>query len=218
MGVLPIFPLGAVLLPGAGLPLNIFEPRYRQLMADVLAGPDRGRFGVVALNRGSEVDRDVAFAPVGTVAEIMEHERFDDGTYQLFAVGSRRFRILGVDEASKPYLQAEVEWLGEDEGERAVATAAAASALFTRYERVLSALSGRPHESELGGDAIVVSYEIAGGLQLPVAERQDLLAAETAAARLRAELRLLRREIVLMRRTRSIPVALQALRIVPSAS
>ena len=83
---------------------------------------------------------------------------------------------------------------------------------------VLSALSGRTHDTELTGDALLVSYEIAGGLQLAVSERQTLLETESAAARLGAELRLLRREIVLMQQTRSVPVPLQALRIVPSAS
>ena len=53
MAVLPMFPLGTVLLPGAVLPLHVFEPRYRQLVQDCLAGEPE--FGVVLIERGSEV-------------------------------------------------------------------------------------------------------------------------------------------------------------------
>lgn len=68
--LLPLFPLGTVLLPGAGLPLRIFEPRYRALLADVTARGARRAFGVVALTAGLEMDSDLVrsgteFAEVG---------------------------------------------------------------------------------------------------------------------------------------------------------
>ena len=54
--VIPLFPLGTVLLPGAPLPLHIFEQRYRQLVADLLELPAEDRqFGVVAIQAGREV-------------------------------------------------------------------------------------------------------------------------------------------------------------------
>ena len=53
MPVSPMFPLGTVLLPGMALPLHLFEPRYRQLIQDVLDGD--GTFGVCLIERGSEV-------------------------------------------------------------------------------------------------------------------------------------------------------------------
>lgn len=54
MAVMPMFPLGTVLLPGAILPLHVFEPRYQQLVRDCLDAPEH-EFGVVLIDRGSEV-------------------------------------------------------------------------------------------------------------------------------------------------------------------
>ena len=51
---LPLFPLGSVLYPGLVLPLQIFEERYRQLVADLLAGPEPRKFGVIAIRHGRE--------------------------------------------------------------------------------------------------------------------------------------------------------------------
>ncbi|HEX6381796.1 MAG TPA: LON peptidase substrate-binding domain-containing protein [Acidimicrobiia bacterium] len=95
---LPMFPLGTVLLPFAHLPLHIFEPRYRALVKDVLAGD--GEFGVVLIERGQEVGGgDVRFG-VGTVAKIMQTAELPDGRWLLDAVGTERFRIT--------------EWLPDD--------------------------------------------------------------------------------------------------------
>ncbi len=93
-----MFPLGTVLLPFAHLPLHIFEPRYRALVKDVLAGD--GEFGVVLIERGQEVGGgDVRFG-VGTVAKIMQTAELPDGRWLLDAVGTERFRIT--------------EWLPDD--------------------------------------------------------------------------------------------------------
>src|SRR5438270_10838595 len=74
---LPMFPLGTVLLPFAHLPLHIFEPRYRALVKDCLAGD--GEFGVVLIERGHEVGGgDVRFG-VGTVAHIVQTAELPDG-------------------------------------------------------------------------------------------------------------------------------------------
>ena len=86
-----MFPLGNVLAPAGVLPLHVFEPRYQALMADCL---DRdGRFGVVLIERGSEVGGGDHRAAVGTMASIEQYERFDDGRFALIAVGRDRFRV-----------------------------------------------------------------------------------------------------------------------------
>ena len=54
MAVMPMFPLGTVLLPGGVLPLHVFEPRYRKMVTDCVESPDH-EFGVVLIERGSEV-------------------------------------------------------------------------------------------------------------------------------------------------------------------
>lgn len=86
-----MFPLGTVLLPGMVLPLHVFEPRYRQLVTDVLAA-DR-RFGVVLIERGHEVGGNDSRTSVGTVAEVVRAEELDDGRWVLVAVGTERIRV-----------------------------------------------------------------------------------------------------------------------------
>ena len=87
-----MFPLGSVLVPGQVLPLQVFEPRYRALVETCVAG-DR-RFGVVLIERGSEVGGgDVRFE-VGTVARIEALGSAPDGRYLLTAVGTDRFRVI----------------------------------------------------------------------------------------------------------------------------
>jgi Lon protease-like protein len=214
--MIPVFPLDHVLLPGLPLPLHIFEPRYRQMLADIEQA--RGGFGIVALSRGSETSADVDFAKIGTLAEILEKEPYPDGSCDLLTVGSRRFRIVDVDSSAKPYLQAQVEWLSEDDGDLPADLASTVTALFERYSQVLSDVSDRERDVELVEDPVRLSYEVAARVQLPVSQRQKLLAMPTAADRLLACLIVMRREITLIEKTRSVPVALQALRIVPASN
>ena len=80
-----MFPLSSVLFPGAELPLHVFEPRYRELTDDCLAGD--GEFGVVLIARGSEVGGGDQRFGVGTVAHIEAASPFDDGRWALLAEG-----------------------------------------------------------------------------------------------------------------------------------
>ncbi len=89
---LPMFPLGSVLFPGIGLPLRVFEPRYREMIADCLDG-DRS-FGVVLIERGPEVGGGEVRLRVATVARILDVSLQDDGTLGVFAVGSERVEVL----------------------------------------------------------------------------------------------------------------------------
>lgn len=100
---LAMFPLGSVLLPGMPLLLRVFEPRYVALLASVLGDPER-EFGVVLIERGSEVGGgDVRFV-VGTVARILSVE-IGEGSIGLLATGAARFEV--------------VRWLGDDPFPRA---------------------------------------------------------------------------------------------------
>jgi Lon protease-like protein len=105
-----MFPLGSVLFPYGVLPLHVFEPRYRLMTERCLAAD--GTFGVVLIERGSEVGGgDVRF-DVGTLARIVEAGRFDDGRYALVAVGVRRVRV-GSWLPDDPYPMAEIEPLDD---------------------------------------------------------------------------------------------------------
>src|SRR5664279_5050613 len=99
-----MFPLLTVLFPGAGLPLHVFEDRYRSLMADCLE--QDGEFGVVLIARGSEVGGGDQRVDVGTVARIANVAELDDGRMLVVATGVRRVRVA--------------EWLPDDPYPRAV--------------------------------------------------------------------------------------------------
>ena len=112
---LPMFPLGCVLFPHAVLPLHVFEPRYRVMMRKCLDG-DR-EFGVVLIERGSEVGGgDIRF-DVGTIGHIIQAAEIEDGRLAIAAVGISRLRVtrwLPDD----PYPIAEIEALPESDVER----------------------------------------------------------------------------------------------------
>jgi ATP-dependent Lon protease len=120
--LIPLFPLGTPLFPGVVLPLQIFEPRYRRLVHDLLALPesgDRRFFGVVAIRQGWEVE---AIAPaealydIGCTARVQAVRPQPDGGFRVVTVGGERFRLLDlVVGEDPPYLQAEVEWMVEEE-------------------------------------------------------------------------------------------------------
>lgn len=89
---LPIFPLGTVLFPGMPLPLQVFEPRYLAMLSAVLGQKDH-EFGVVLIERGSEVGGgDVRFT-VGTVARIASVDLSED-VVTLVATGAARFEVV----------------------------------------------------------------------------------------------------------------------------
>jgi hypothetical protein len=224
--LIALFPLSHVLLPGMPLPLHIFEQRYRDLLSDTAEAPGGARFGVVALRSGTEamsphVDGadtpDVA--PIGTLAEILDVQRAADGTSDLLCVGSRRFRIESLlAPGSKPYLQARVEFLDEADGDLSTGQADLARELMVLYDELLHRLAGRTTGAELPGDATQLSYQIGARLPLPPDERQALLAEATTAARLSRLGRLLRREIALLKRTRTIAVSPAVVRLVTSTN
>ena len=86
-----MFPLQSVLFPHMVLPLRVFEPRYRALAATCLAGTRE--FGVVLIERGSEVGGGDTRFGVGTVARIVRAEESPEGRYSIVAIGTDRFRV-----------------------------------------------------------------------------------------------------------------------------
>jgi uncharacterized protein len=108
-----MFPLGSVLFPFAVLPLHIFEPRYRVLMFDCTRAGVEPEFGVVLIERGTEVGgADERFA-FGTVARILEARELPDGRWLLTAVGSSRVRVERWL-ADDPYPIADVDDVADD--------------------------------------------------------------------------------------------------------
>ena len=182
--LLPMFPLGTVLFPYASLPLHVFEPRYRTMTRRVLAGDKQ--FGVVLIERGSEVGGgDIRF-DVGTVAQVVQASELPDGRFALATVGVRRIRVerwLTDD----PYPQAEVLELDEPP-----ATAGAADARTTMLDQldalvaVARQIDARiPPLGAIDEDPVRAAYEAAAHAPLGPLDAQQVLEASSTEARLR---------------------------------
>lgn len=184
MAVLPMFPLGTVLVPSLGLPLHVFEPRYRALVRDCMAGS--GELGVVLIERGSEVGGDDVRSGVGTVAGILDPVELPDGRWTLTAVGLRRLRVL--------------EWLPDDPYPRADVDDWPDVAAGPSYDLLLEQVLGRlrrtlalateagdaaaPATIELTEDPVLAGYQAAAVAPIGALDRQRLLCAATPDERL----------------------------------
>jgi Lon protease-like protein len=209
----PLFPLGAVLFPGLVMPLHVFEDRYRALVRHLMDLPDGTPriFGVVAISSGWEVEvgsATVELFDIGCSAELRQVTEHEDGRFDIVTVGRRRFEITKVITDETPFLQAEVRYLDEpDDDEVAEHLAARVLAVFRAYLRLIR--SDAEHVGEqLPEDPTVLSHVVAATAALTVADRQALLAAPDTATRLRAELRLLQREVALLGQVRAVPLSL----------
>jgi Lon protease-like protein len=189
MAVLPMFPLGTVLLPGGVRPLHVFEPRYRQMVIDCLAD-DTGEpeFGVTMIERGSEVGGGDQRSDVGVIARMIQVRALDDGRYALLAVGTQRFRVLAWL-PDDPYPLADVdEWPDVDADAPELPSRVAE--LTTRLAEVL-AVAAQLGEVPAGvdleavsGDPLVASYHLAALSPVGPADRYRLLCAASPADRL----------------------------------
>jgi Lon protease-like protein len=190
---LRMFPLNAVLFPGAVLNLHVFEPRYREMIAECLDSNEA--FGVVLIREGDEAgDPDVMPHDIGTTAEIADITPLPSGRYYISSTGGRRFRIVEVV-SREPFLLCNVEYLDEGPSDAdAVARLTREIAdEFREYLSLVVAFSGTPGEVELPDDPIRASYVIGDALQVADALKQQLLELPSAEERLDAELGFLRR-------------------------
>ncbi len=180
---MPMFPLGSVLVPTAGLPLHVFEPRYRALVQDCLAG-DR-EFGVVLIERGSEVGGNDVRTSVGTVARIVEARELPDGRWAVAAVGVRRVRVRQWL-ADDPYPLAEVEDWPDPEPSAEHAEALQRVIVLLRRCLALAAEAGDPTAPatiELSPDPVLAGYQASVVAPLGPLDQQHLLMAPTPDAR-----------------------------------
>lgn len=102
---IPVFPLSLVLLPGADVPLHIFEPRYRAMIRDV--NDTSRRFGLIA-PPSNTAEADLPAGRVGCIAQITGVETLDDGRLNIAVVGAERFRFETYVDAGTPYRMAHV--------------------------------------------------------------------------------------------------------------
>jgi Lon protease-like protein len=177
----PLFPLGIVLLPGEVLPLHIFEPRYRELVARCVAGPEP--FCVVHAD-------DDGLREIGCLAVGLEVvERFDDGRLSIVVTGGEPIQIQRVDDETHPYLAADGVTI-EDDSEAAT-TDDVQQAIDAYRELVQVAEGGEgPPEPEAGPR---LSYEIAGRIDFGPEVKQRILESRSEPARLREVVDLVQR-------------------------
>jgi uncharacterized protein len=184
MAVSPMFPLGSVLFPSMVLPLHVFEPRYRELTVECIR--DEREFGVVLIERGSEVGGGDVRSDIGTLARIVQAQPFPDGRWALVTVGTTRVTIarwLPDD----PYPRADVEAMPDDP-----ATAGTAEDLGRAIAQLRAVLAKKaelgepaaPINVELADDVTLASYQVAALAPIGPADRQALLRAPGPDARL----------------------------------
>uniref|UniRef100_A0A7N1A4V1 Lon N-terminal domain-containing protein n=1 Tax=Kalanchoe fedtschenkoi TaxID=63787 RepID=A0A7N1A4V1_KALFE len=191
---LPLFPLQLVLFPGAILPLQIFEFRYRMMMHTLLQTDLR--FGVIY------ADAATGAAEVGCVGEVVKHEKLADDRFFLICKGQERFRVVNIVR-TKPYLVAQVTWLEDkpssdaNSAEDLEALAAEVESYMKDVIRLSNRLNGKPEKPEatdLRRNMFPTPFSFFVGSTFEGAprEQQALLELEDTAARLKREKETLR--------------------------
>lgn len=160
---IPLFPLNLVLLPGADLPLHIFESRYRAMVSDCLSA--KSLFGIVLATADG-------VAGLGCTAEIIEVvQRYQDGRLDILTVGRNAFRVVELL-SQEPLLQARVEYLEDEEVTCDVATE---KKLVELYEVCYTIVfEDYPKDLRAGG-RVPLSYAIAAALPLDLLCKQQIL-------------------------------------------
>ncbi len=170
--LLPIFPLELVLFPGVPLPLHIFEPRYKEMIAECLEL--KKTFGVVRASSEGVAD-------IGCTAEILQvTKKYDDGRMDILIRGVDRFEVLQVNE-DRSFLQAEITLIQDEPGRPARPVVEQAVRLHAEIANLAGTDVTGPEEG-----ASNLSFLLAGSLPLDLDFKQKLLVTLSEAQRLEA--------------------------------
>lgn len=177
---LAMFPLGSVLFPSVILPLHVFEPRYRAMTSHLLRGDVEPEFGVVLIERGSEVGGDDERRDVGTLARIAEAAELPDGRWVLATFGVRRIRVAAWL-PDDPWPRAMVQDFPDDPPAGA-GTADRWQAMQPSVRRVLGLAAElgeapAPATTELAPDPSLGSFQAAAVVPIGPADEHRVLAA-----------------------------------------
>jgi Lon protease-like protein len=176
---IPLFPLGTVLFPGGPLQLKIFEPRYLDMISRCLR--EQTRFGVVAIEKGSEVGAATSFS-VGTTAEIVDWLQAADGLLGITVVGRDSFVLEETSRAADGLYSGRVRLRAASEATHFPSEFVPLADLLRKLIPLAAQYRGMETAYD---DAEWVSYRLAEILPLPVPVKQALLELTDAPARLR---------------------------------
>lgn len=200
---LPLFPLNTVLFPQARQALQIFEPRYREMIERCLA--EDLAFGVLLIQEGAEVGAPATTHAIGTVARIVDVARLADGRMNIIVAGITRFELLERS-AERAYLTGSIQLLSDENVDlkKAERVARRVAQLFQSYANALRTITETDDDAakadlQLAKDPTVLSYAIAASLPISLLDKQTLLATATTIQRLQREVAILERELELLR-------------------
>ncbi|MBW3085215.1 hypothetical protein KEM60_01412 [Austwickia sp. TVS 96-490-7B] len=210
MPSLPLFPLGAVLIPGQEMPLRIVEGRYLVLLRDLLrrrSAQECDEVGIIGVQAGHQrgPEGTMALHDVGCAASLVAVDEGDSGSFEVVVRGVRRFRLDGVEEHRRtPYLTGFVTWLPERirDTESVVALSERLRTAIRGYRDELGM-----EESALPLDPVELSWQTMEHVLMDLPDRQRLLAAKDVDSRLRLGLTLVRQEMILQRELLAFPGA-----------
>jgi ATP-dependent Lon protease len=189
---IPVFPLPLVLFPGTRLPLHIFEPRYRQMLSDLLDENEEQvdsprEFGILFRPEGVS-EGALSAGAVGCIATIERSERLPDGRANVVVHGQRRFRFDGFVATDRMYRVGAVSPY-DDVAEASDAMSSLIGEVRELFERVAGAartLADDPDAlPDLPEDPGLLAFSIAAMIDLDAAARQRLLASRSPSGRLR---------------------------------
>ena len=177
---IPLFPLKAVLFPGAVLSLKVFEQRYLDMAAACLRA--KSPFGVCLIASGQEVGQPALPHAVGTLAHIDDADMPQLGILLLKAHGGRRFHIVTQETRADGLLRAQVELLDEP---TACTIPVAQRSMLPLLQKIVSDLGPEkmplPHEFD---DAAWVGYRLCEIVSVQMLAKQKLLELEDPVSRL----------------------------------
>jgi Lon protease-like protein len=180
MTVMPMFPLGSVLMPAMPLPLRIFEPRYLKLLGDLM-GSENPEFGVVLIERGDEVGGGEKRMTLGTIASVINIGTTQE-FYGLESFGTQRFRVTSWL-PDDPYPLAVIELVPDLVWDDTLLDSK--NQLETKVRQLLAFASEFTNlqfgaSTELSDDPMEACWQLAGILPIGELDQMDLLSSASS--------------------------------------
>jgi len=183
---LPLFPLPVVLFPGMPMPLHIFEPRYRKMLADIRAA--NNLFGLSYFDAGSSGKEIPPTGHIGCVAEVTETQGLPDGRSNVLTVGVVRYQVDDYVDRDDPYLVVRVNFFEDEEedSEQLQANARDVAAMFMRVANAIRVINDErgslPDISETEPQRL--SFLVSAAMEIELDTKQELLELRSTSERL----------------------------------